>query len=84
VGQVFNLTGQVGNLTYDSIEVITMADPTLPSSGHWDVEEQESNYHDDEPEIQNDEQPRQDHAALPPPRRARPRLPKLQRRFEED
>jgi len=60
-----------------------MGEPSLPSSGYREREYQDAHYHDDEPEIQNDELPRQDHAAaVPRPRHVR--LPRPKRRFEDD
>lgn len=59
-----------------------MAEPLLPSSGYRDYEDPDPQYLDEEPEIVNDELPRQDHAALPRSRHVR--LPRPMRRFEED
>ena len=54
-----------------------------PSSGYKEREYQDPHYHDEEPEIQNDEFPRHERGAAPP-RRQPVRFPQPKRRFEED
>ena len=52
------------------------------ASGYREREYQDPHYHDEEPEIQNDDLPRHNvHAAM---RRQVPRIPQPKRRFYED
>jgi hypothetical protein len=57
----------------------------MPQPGPADPEldDQDPQYLDEEPEIQNDDVPHR-HPATPPPRRKRPRMPQPMRRFEDD
>lgn len=55
--------------------------PSSPTPDNPERECQDSRWHDEEPEIVNDDLPRPVAAA---PRRKTPRLPQVRRRYEED
>jgi hypothetical protein len=56
--------------------------PRQPSSAYREGEYQDPHWHDEEPEIQNDERPPPIRVAAP--RRGAVRLPSPRRRFEDD